>query len=512
MGKEEGRKKRRSRRRREEVEALGDEEQVRRPPGAAGRQVYPPLTPPETPAGTPPAQEGPPAPAPPPGVAPEPGAPPPAPAAPPSVSEPRVQDGQAPPPPQGGYPPPPDYYGGGYNWPQYGWYPPAYPPPGYGYGAGYPPQPPMTGYPVDQTGQIPMVPPPGAFPPMAPTLPPAQFPFPPESALAAGLLDEEFKELARGEEKHWRIDFKWVFGIIAAILLFSALTCAGFYRVTGQGDARRVMVPLIESTTQVKQLVSRNYSDLRSNARRSQTARIYIPDVGVEVSIEAVTLAGLSADELTDKVMNEIARQIYNKGYAGNLPMKRAQGLGEERGKATCETLLALLNKNNHRKLLWVVALFGTLAFVFSMLLLLFFCRGWGKASGIGLVLIAASLPGSLFIRLGTEFLWDTNAGLYRGAMYQAFQDMGAFMLMFYDIALGAGALILLIGVIGGVISRRAKKRVPPFLEFQRREESAEEESELEEETKSAEESLAPTPTPPPPGEEARGGEITSRG
>ena len=511
MEEEEGRKKRRFRRRRKEADVFGGEEQARRPPEAAGQQVYPPPTPP----GTPPAQERPPAPAPapPPGVAPGPEAPPtpPTPAAPPTVSEPGAQGEQAPPPPEGGYPPPPDYYGGGYYWPQYGWYPPAYPPPGYGYGAGYPPQPPVAGYPVDQTGQIPLVQPPQVFPPIPP---PAQFPFLPEAPLAIGLLgdEEEFRELARGEEKHWRIDFKWVFGIIAAILLFTALTCAGFYRVTGQGDARRVLVPLIESATQVKQLISDNYSDLRSKARRSEIARIYIPDIGVEVSIEAGTVAKLSAGELTDKVVNEVARQIYNRGYGGNLPMKRAQGVGEERGKATCETILALLNKKNHRTSLWAVELIGSLAFVFSMLLFLFFCRGWGKAAGIGLVLIAATLPGSLFIRLGTEFFWDTNAGLYRGAMYQAFQDMGALMLMFFDIALGAGALVLLIGVVGGVISRRAKKRVPPFLELQRREEYTEEEPELGAEPESAEDSVTPRPPPPPPGEEARVGGIESEG
>jgi hypothetical protein len=88
--------------------------------------------------------------------------------------------------------------------------------------------------------------------------------------------------------------------------------------------------------------------------------------------------------------------------------------------------------------------------------------------------------------------------------MYQAFQSMGALMLVFFDVALGAGALVLLIGVIGGVFSRRAKKRVPPFLGLQRREEYAEEEQELMTEPESAEGFLTtspPSPPPPPQGE-----------
>jgi hypothetical protein len=497
MEEEEGRKKRRFRRRREEADVFGGDEEVRRSTEAADRQVYPPPTPETAPArGKAPA----PAPVPPPGVTPEPETPPapPTPATPPTASQPEAPGEQAPPPPEAGYPPPPEYYGAGYYWPQYGWYPPPYSPPGYGYGAGYPPQPPGASYPLDQTGQIPMGPPPGVAPPLPP---PAQFPFPPGPPLAAGLLgeEEEFRELAMSDERHWRLDFKWVFGIIAALLLFAVLTCAGFYRVTSHGDASKVLVPLIETATRVKQSVSNNYSDLKSRARRNKNARIFIPDIGVEVSLEARTVSSLSADDLAAKVIDEVARQIYTRGYRGNLPMKPAQGVGEERGKATCETILSLFNKNKHSALLWAVALIGSLAFVFSMLFLLFLCRGWGKADGIGLVLIAAALPGSLFIRLGTEVFWDTNAGLYRGAMYQAFGNAGALMLMFYDIALGAGALVLLMGVIGGAISRRTRKRVPPFLGLELQEESAEEEPGLQPEPEPAEGPIIPPPPPPPP-------------
>lgn len=509
MDEEENKKKRRFRRRREdEADLFGDEGRERRPPEAAGRQVYPPTTPPQE------GRPAPSAPVPQPGVAAPPPAPeiekpPEAPVPPEPATPEEAAGGQAPPPPpaEGGYPPPPEYYGAGYYWPQYGWYPPSYPPPGYGYGPGYPPQPPGAGYPAeygaappyppDQTGQIPLVQPAPVHPPAPP---PAQFPFPPEPPLAYEIMgeEEEFKELARGEEKHWRIDFKWVFGIITAILLFAALTCAGFYSVTSPGGARDVLVPLIEGATQVKQYVEENYSDLRSRARRSQTARIYIPDIGVEVALESETVASLNSDELADKVIGEVERQIYTGGYEGNLPMKRAQGVGEERGKAACETILALINKNNHRTLLWTLALLGSLAFVFSMLFLLFFCRGWGKAAGVGLAIIAAALPASLFIRLGTEFFWNAEAGLFKGAMYQAFQDAGALMLMYYDIALGAGALVLLVGVIGGAVSRRSKKRVPPFLDLKRQEQSLAEEPPLQEEPEAPEGFISPPPLPPP--------------
>jgi hypothetical protein len=379
---------------------------------------------------------------------------------------------------QGMYPPgtqvPPGYY-----MPP-PWYPPPYtmPPPYFGY--------PMPG----QTGQIPVVPvqPPGPpesppLPPVGPAMPPpgadaphgasapgnppGMFPMPMAPPVDLMSLEEpEFESLTHAETSHWRGDLKWIFGIITALFIFLALSSAGLYRVTGPGAAKQVLVPIIENATQVKQFVKKNDQSLRNKARKSRTANIYIPDIEVTVSIKGDIIASLSADDLAERVMVEVERQIYSQGYKQSLPMKAAQGSGEERAKAICVTILSKVNKTTHNTVLWAILIFGILVLAFGVLFVVF-CRGWGKAIGVGIAFIAGALPGSLMLRIGHQFIWKAGAtGTFKPAANQAMRTMSSLAIAYFDIALAFGALVLLAGVIGAIIARKSSERVPPFTEL----------------------------------------------
>ncbi|MBU4175736.1 MAG: hypothetical protein KJ686_12645 [Actinobacteria bacterium] len=371
----------------------------------------------------------------------------------------------------------PGFQGYGQYPPQPYWYPPVYPPAAfYGYPPGYQQGPPVEtggGHPPDeQTGPIPVVPP-QPVQPMPPYLyPPAFLPLGgdvrglPSAPLMPPFQPIEnigFEELTRAESTHWRVDMKWVFGILTTLLLFLVLTTAGLYRISGRGAAQEIAVPVIDIATSARSAVEENYQDLKAKARKKKNAQIMIPDVGVDISVEAETITSLGSEELADSVILEIERQLYNQGYYGDLPMKPAQGVGEERGKATCETFLASLNRKTHQVLVWPLIILGSMALLFAVPFLIF-CRGWGKMIGAGVIVVAAALPASIYIRIGCRFLWKgTAAGLYKGVVLQTFRDSGSLMLVYFDIALGVGALLLLVGIVGNLISRKSIERVPPF-------------------------------------------------
>lgn len=360
--------------------------------------------------------------------------------------------------------------------------PPWFPP--YGF-----PTPPYYGYPMPgQTGQIPvpmgpggvpvagartgempaMMPGPGFVPPLA-GMPPGVYPpgaMPPSPVLSP-LEEKEFSSLASEETSHWRVDFKWVFGIITAVLVFVTLATAGFYRVTGPGAAKQVLVPLIEDSTRVGEMVRENYQQLKSKARKNVYADIYVPDVGVTITLKSDVITSLPAEDLTQRVTNEIAQLIYRNGYRQSLPMEPARGAGEERAKAIGVTVLSKLNKGTHNALLWPVVIFGALAFAFGILFLVF-CREWGKLLGAGIAIIGGSLPGSLFLRVGQQFLWKSGApGTFKPAANQALCTMSSMAIAYFDIALAFGALVLLVGVVGAVIARKSRQRVVPFDELE---------------------------------------------
>lgn len=333
-------------------------------------------------------------------------------------------------------------------------------PPAFGYGQPYgPPAGPPTAPPATPGF------PPGPQPPGFPVAP---YPSPYVPLPLEALEDEEFGTLAEPGPSHWRGDLKWVFGILTVIFLFAVVAVAGMYRVTGPSASNQVLVPLVTGATQVKQKVKNNFKDLRSKARKLKSADILIPDIGVTVTLSASDINSLSSDDLADKVVAEVERQIYSQGYRGNLPMKAAQGTGEERAKAADAMLLSELNKKTHNSLIWPLVICGVLALAFAVLFLVF-CNGWGKVIGAGIVFIVATIPVALTIRVMSEFVWKPGTGgTYKAAMYEAFRSIGSLTVIFFDIALGVGALLLLIGIIGNIVSKRSRERVPPFAELQR--------------------------------------------
>jgi len=312
--------------------------------------------------------------------------------------------------------------------------------------------------------------PPGFIPP---GYPPGAYP--PEMAVPmelTALEEPEFESLTTAETSHWRGDFKWIFGIMTALFIFLALSATGLYRITGPGAAKHVITPIIENATQVKRFVVDNYDELRSKARRSTTARIFIPDIGVSVSIQGDVITSLSAADLADRVITEVERQIYQQGYTQSLPMKAAQGAGEERAKATAVTILSELNKSTHRSLFWPIIIFAVLALAFGILMLVF-SRGWGKVISAGLAFIVGAIIGSLWLRVGSQFLWKAGgSGTFKPAAHLALRTMSSLSLVYFDIALAFGALVLLVGVIGAVIARKSRERVTPFTDLKRPEEA----------------------------------------
>lgn len=290
--------------------------------------------------------------------------------------------------------------------------------------------------------------------------------FPPGILPPEAISEAEIRELTRAPG-HWRSDLKWILGLIAALFLFTTITLAGFYRVTGPGRARDLLVPLVENATGVKSAVKGSYRNLRSRAKGKDNSRFVIPGVGVNITLSGEMINSLGPEDLANRVSSEVASKLYNGGYRSGIPMKEAFGVGEQRAQAVTSTLLSILNKKTHNAILWPMIVSAGLALALFILFFVF-CHAWGKAIGSGFMIIAASLPASLFIRLSSEFLWEDRAGVYRNAMGAALRQAGNLMVLYYDIALGAGALLLLVGVIGAVVTKHTRERVPPFLDLER--------------------------------------------
>lgn len=269
------------------------------------------------------------------------------------------------------------------------------------------------------------------------------------------------------EETGLRVNLKWAFGILSVLLVLVSLVIAGLYRASGQGATKEIVIPMIENACLIRDEVKDTYQSLLSKAKKYKGGDVTIPNIGIELEIPASEITKLDSEELADKVILEVQRSIYRNGYLGKLPMARAYGIGEERGKAMCETILALLNRHTHANLILPLAITGGLAFLFFLLCLIF-SRGWGKVTSAGLILLLGALSGSLLLRAACEFLWKPGqSGVFKGAMNEALSASSVIALPFFDLTLAAGAVFLLVGVIGSIASKRSRNRIPPFLELE---------------------------------------------
>ena len=306
------------------------------------------------------------------------------------------------------------------------------------------------------------VPPPLPAPPVGLPLPgeiEEELPLPPPvPSLKEGLesLEEEFR---------WREDIKWVFGVLATVFLLAALMFAGLYRMSAFGNARKIAKPVLDNVTEIDSIVSENYQEIRNKAKRDEDVEIVIPGLEINVAIEGSQILETDLRGLQDEVMARTLKYVYAKGYKGGLLLEDPAGIGELRGKALLEIIIGVFSKSAHNMLLWPLAITGALAFAFGILLLLF-ARGWGKAAAVGLVLICVGLPFSFFIRFANEFLWKGDQGGYKQGVQQVLSGAGTMWVIYFDVALAVGAVLLLVGVIGGLVSRRRKRREVPFSEL----------------------------------------------
>lgn len=302
------------------------------------------------------------------------------------------------------------------------------------------------------------------FPPASGSVPPLGDMH--SEAFLEPLRTDAQKSLIMGNS-HWRNDLKWLFGLISALFLFFALSTAGVWRVTAYRNAKQVLVPLIQGATRVSTEVRDSYLTLKKRAKKNPYGKVSLEFIGIETSLDSKTVISSEPEELSELIIFKIADDLYSKGLRNALPMPRAYGVGEERDKALCLTFLSKINRGTHENVLVPLIVFAGLALGFCFLSAIF-SEGWGKASTIGIISIAGSLPGSLVIRAACEFLWRPGAGgVFRIASSQALNSTGMFALPFYDIALAFGAIVLLVGIIGGIVRKRSLERIPPFLELE---------------------------------------------
>ncbi len=312
---------------------------------------------------------------------------------------------------------------------------------------------------------LPPVMPPVIYPTYPPQVEPAQGPSAFFAIPEEHISPEGFQKLARGEGESRRVDLKWLFGVTAALILFVALVVSSLFIVTVPKNAKRITAGILRDASLVREAIDENYYELRSKAKRKPQTSFLIPDVGIDIFLKGRDIFFFDAEDLTEKVITLMSKSLYSEGYSADIPLKTPRGAGEERAKAICTTMMSSLNNDFHGRTLIPLVVIACVAIAMTALSLAF-SVGWGRVITAALIFLCASFPVSFLARFFSEFVLTGGGGTYKDAASGMLRTAISSSVYVFDAVLGAGALLLFIGVIGAVVSRKRMERVPPFLEL----------------------------------------------
>ncbi len=202
----------------------------------------------------------------------------------------------------------------------------------------------------------------------------------------------------------WRNIGKWAVAFLFFCSMISMLACLELYQLTAEGTAKRSLRRAVAALTEIDPLVDRNYDDLQQRARSAPPgATLALRDFPVHVPLTRDEALRLSKDQLRDVLLDRSADIMYRDGTS---PLRAAAvhagSVGAFSIAGLTDNALDFLRSRNHDILSVLTFALVALSAVLGVLLALL-CRGFGRLSSVGAVVLAASAP-LLFFGIGARF------------------------------------------------------------------------------------------------------------
>lgn len=272
------------------------------------------------------------------------------------------------------------------------------------------------------------------------------------------------KKERKKRKASWRIDAKWICGIIFTLLLIPNLLVLNLYQATSYKSAEKVLTPLIEDVFGLKELVKNYYNNIIELAKNHPDQDITIPYSELKIPIKGSEISTLSSDELSKYISQKLVTQIYKSGVGEiitGLPKNIEIGGIENIPIQNLQFAFNIYSESNNNLMKILLLIFSALSFVFLVPFFLFSFR-FGKLESVGISLILASTPFFiLFIFSRTLTSSNIHGGVIDPMAYfinQSVLNFSEIAVKNYLISLSAGFALLIIGILAGGIYWIVKK------------------------------------------------------
>lgn len=235
----------------------------------------------------------------------------------------------------------------------------------------------------------------------------------------------------------WRIDAKWIAGILLVHVLVFSLFALSVWRLTSFEQAKALYTPLLNSMFQ--SVPEEGFQEIIRAGQAKPNQPLDAPMYPFRVNLKGKDVAGLNKDQLKTLLIKETIDALYSQG-----PGAIEDGGGKMFGNvAPFSPLFSIVTGGSH-SFVRLVFLFSLVpVFLFGLLLILFSFR-FGKLISPGICLVFVSLP----VVVATTFFGGTKIkSLHVGRFISPAWQV-------YVFALLVGLLLIFAGLVAGLIFR----------------------------------------------------------
>lgn len=248
----------------------------------------------------------------------------------------------------------------------------------------------------------------------------------------------------------WRVDCKWIAGVIFTLSLIVVIIVYSLYQVTSFQQTKSIIKIAVEK--ELKEAVAQSYNLIIALALINPEQSLPTENMPIKIELKGKDIIGKSQDELVTYLIDKIAAQIYNEGTSfEGKDISSSEPSGPQTSSPLESNFLIRLagffNAKTHRTL--------GVAFVITLVTaLLFLALLVGSSYRFGRLIS----PAISFLVVGLAGIIISSPARLGASVPNQLSKMAAKPITnFFNTSLtllAVGATLVVIGVIGNIILR----------------------------------------------------------
>ncbi len=256
---------------------------------------------------------------------------------------------------------------------------------------------------------------------------------------------------------------RWTAAFALFLALLALLTSLQLFQLTSEGAAKQTLRRSVAALTEIDPLIDRNYEELQRTADdASPSDTVELSGFPIAVPLGPAEVSGESKERIRELLLERSAAVLYKNGAGALHDTAATDGsVGRFSVAGITRHGIGFFRSRNHNILAVTTLILALLSAVLALGLAAA-CRGFGRLTSIGIVIMAAAIPvvaGGVLARFVMRMASDSDTEF----LQREFLEIGRELAW---IPIRNGAAVAMFGlallVVGYACALRADRREAP--------------------------------------------------